>query len=75
MFRWGKLKIKKSELNITVKDIQALGGLSIYSVQRLLTAAKKASSKDKKHWLSLKEFCEYVNIDYHLALNIFQAKC
>ena len=66
--------MEKSELNISIKDIQALGGLSRSSAQKTLAAAKRATKKGTEDWLSLKDLCEFKKIDYFLALSLFKAK-
>ncbi|MDR6781925.1 hypothetical protein ABIE26_001586 [Pedobacter africanus] len=64
--------MKHFEINVTVKDIQVLGGLS-YTSSKILSQKVKKSHKLKYHqWLSLESFCSYLKVNYRDALAILE---
>jgi hypothetical protein len=64
--------MKHFEINLSVRDIQVLGGLS-YTSSRALSKKIKTSRKLKNHqWLSLEGFCLYLNVSYIDAFEVLK---
>ena len=65
--------MKHFEINLSIRDIQLLGGIS-YSSSKALSKKIKTARKIKNHqWLSLETFCQYLNVKYWDALELLKS--
>lgn len=68
-----RLYMKHFEINLTIRDIQILGGLT-YNSSKVLFKKIKTSQKIKSYqWLSLEAFCLYLNVSYSDAFEILKS--
>jgi hypothetical protein len=51
-------------IQIHLKDVQALSGLSKTQSLQIFNQFKKSFKSKTKKWYTIEEFCQYVEIDY-----------
>lgn len=58
----------KARMLIYTKDIQRISGKSDRTARKILTAIRKKLNKEKHQPISVKEFCQYMNLSENEVL-------
>jgi len=66
------LYMKHFEINLSIKDIQVLGGISYTSSKALSRKIKMSRNIKSYQWLSLEVFCSYLNVNYSDAFELLK---